>query len=55
LIEEHRLVQDENSGRPSRLKQLVPTVGVFHTPLPLKKVRSNLGRCVGAPYECPYF
>ena len=37
LIEEHRLVQEENSGRPSRLKQLVPTVGVFHTPLPLKQ------------------
>lgn len=40
LIEEHRLVQEENSGRPSRLKQLVPTVGVFHTPLPLKQVCS---------------
>lgn len=41
LIEEHRMVQQddgENSnGRPSRLKQLVPTVGTFHTPLPLRQ------------------
>lgn len=48
LIDEHRrLVQaqvDGNNGnnnngqqRPSRLKQLVPTVGTFHTRLPLRK------------------
>jgi hypothetical protein len=37
LIEEHRMVQDDGSGRPSRLKLLVPTVGTFHTPLPLRQ------------------
>ncbi|KAG7351506.1 IMP-specific 5'-nucleotidase [Nitzschia inconspicua] len=37
LIEEHRIVQDDGSGRPSRLKHLVPTVGTFHTPLPLRQ------------------
>jgi IMP and pyridine-specific 5'-nucleotidase len=37
LIEEHRMVQNEGSGRPSRLKQLVPTVGTFHTSLPLRQ------------------
>ena len=34
LIDEHR--QMEGSSRPSRLKQLVPTVGMFHTRLPLR-------------------
>jgi len=34
LIEEHRQMQDE--GKFSRLKQLVPTIGTFHTPLPLR-------------------
>jgi IMP and pyridine-specific 5'-nucleotidase len=39
LIDEHRrLVELEgNNGRPSRLKQLVPTVGTFHTRLPLRQ------------------
>jgi hypothetical protein len=37
LIDEHRMVQEEGSDRPSRLKQLVPTVGTFHTPLPLRQ------------------
>jgi len=37
LIEEHRMIMNEESGRPSRLKQLVPTVGTFHTPLPLRQ------------------
>ena len=36
LIDEHRRIQSEGSNRPSRLKQLVPTVGVFHTYLPLR-------------------
>lgn len=35
LIEEHRF-HDESNG-PSRLRQLVPTVGTFHTHLPLRK------------------
>ena len=35
LIEEHRS-HNESLG-PSRLKQLVPTVGTFHTHLPLRK------------------
>ena len=37
LIEEHRKMEAEGSGRPSRLKQLVPTVGIFHTHLPLRR------------------
>lgn len=37
LIEEHRRLESEGSGRPSRLKQLVPTVGTFHTRLPLRQ------------------
>mmetsp|Transcript_1756 Transcript_1756/g.4037 ORF Transcript_1756/g.4037 Transcript_1756/m.4037 type:complete len:511 (+) Transcript_1756:411-1943(+) len=37
LIEEHRKLEDEGSDRPSRLKQLVPTVGSFKTPLPLRQ------------------
>ena len=37
LIEEHRRLEAEGNGRPSRLKQLVPTVGTFHTRLPLRK------------------
>lgn len=36
LIEEHRRLEAEGSKRPSRLKQLVPTVGTFHTRLPLR-------------------
>jgi IMP-specific 5'-nucleotidase len=37
LIEEHRTLEAEGSDRPSRLKQLVPTVGTFKTPLPLRQ------------------
>ena len=37
LIEEHRIMEMEGSTRPSRLKQLVPTVGTFHTRLPLRQ------------------
>jgi IMP-specific 5'-nucleotidase len=39
LIDEHRRIValDGNGGRPSRLKQLVPTVGTFHTRLPLRQ------------------
>jgi len=36
LIDEHRRLEKEGSVRPSRLKQLVPTVGTFHTRLPLR-------------------
>ena len=36
LIDEHRERQD-NPKQPSRLQQLVPTIGIFHTPLPLRK------------------
>lgn len=39
LIEEHRHVvarEDYNGNPPSRLKTLVPTIGSFHTPLPLR-------------------
>jgi hypothetical protein len=35
LIDEHRRMEHEH--RPSRLQQLVPTVGTFHTHLPLKR------------------
>jgi hypothetical protein len=35
LIEEHR--SNDDSLGPSRLQQLVPSVGTFHTPLPLRK------------------
>jgi IMP and pyridine-specific 5'-nucleotidase len=49
LIEEHRLIialknvegggqqQQLQSQQPSRLQQLVPTIGTFHTPLPLRR------------------
>jgi IMP and pyridine-specific 5'-nucleotidase len=37
LIDEHRRLEMEGSSRPSRLKQLVPTVGTFHTRLPLRQ------------------
>ena len=37
LIDEHRRMEAEGSERPSRLKQLVPTVGSFHTHLPLRR------------------
>jgi IMP and pyridine-specific 5'-nucleotidase len=37
LIEEHRRLELENSERPSRLKTLVPTIGKFHTCLPLRQ------------------
>lgn len=47
LINEHRRLEagkqqsqsngDCNEPQPSRLKQLVPTIGVFHTPLPLRE------------------
>jgi IMP and pyridine-specific 5'-nucleotidase len=48
LIEEHRLIalknveggggqQQQQQQQPSRLQQLVPTIGTFHTPLPLRK------------------
>ncbi len=34
LIDEHR--ERQESPQPSRLQQLVPTIGTFHTPLPLR-------------------
>lgn len=37
LIDEHRRLEKEGNSRPSRLKQLVPTVGTFHTRLPLRQ------------------
>jgi len=48
LIDEHRRLEaagkqlsqsngDCKEPQPSRLKQLVPTIGVFHTPLPLRE------------------
>jgi len=36
LIEEHRIHNESRNG-PSKLRQLVPTVGTFHTHLPLRK------------------
>mmetsp|Transcript_10647 Transcript_10647/g.31487 ORF Transcript_10647/g.31487 Transcript_10647/m.31487 type:complete len:551 (-) Transcript_10647:663-2315(-) len=36
LIEEHRALTQCDSPQPSRLKQLVPTAGLFHTRLPLR-------------------
>ena len=37
LIDEHRRIESEGQQLPSRLKQLVPTVGAFHTRLPLRR------------------
>jgi len=37
LIDEHRALSQSDSSQLSRLKQLVPTVGVFHTRLPLRR------------------
>lgn len=37
LIEEHRRMEADGEDRPSRLKQLVPQVGHFHTHLPLRR------------------
>ena len=38
LIDEHRQWDaDDGDAKPSRLKQLVPTVGKFHTHLPLRR------------------
>ena len=37
LIEEHRKAEASNDPNPSRLKQLVPTIGSFHTNLPLRE------------------
>lgn len=37
LIEEHLRMEAEDSPQPSRLKQVVPTVGTFHTHLPLRR------------------
>jgi IMP and pyridine-specific 5'-nucleotidase len=37
LIEEHRKMHAANSTRASRLQQLVPTIGTFHTRLPLRQ------------------
>eukprot|EP00957_Ditylum_brightwellii_P195970 14931306-Ditylum_brightwellii.AAC.1 len=41
LIDEHiemqNVAENSNTENPSRLKQLVPTVGTFHTRLPLRK------------------
>jgi IMP and pyridine-specific 5'-nucleotidase len=38
LIDEHRQLEAcAEPKQPSRLKQLVPTIGVFHTSLPLRK------------------
>jgi IMP and pyridine-specific 5'-nucleotidase len=36
LIEEHRTMEAEGKSQPSSLRQLVPTIGTFHTPLPLR-------------------
>jgi IMP and pyridine-specific 5'-nucleotidase len=36
LIEEHRTMEAEGKSQPSSLRQLVPTIGNFHTPLPLR-------------------
>jgi IMP and pyridine-specific 5'-nucleotidase len=36
MIEEHRKVQDDPLA-PSQLRERVPTVGKFHTPLPLEE------------------
>jgi len=36
LIEEHRTFEQEGNTQPSRLRQLVPTIGLFHTHLPLR-------------------
>ena len=37
LIDEHRRFEFEGNPQPSRLRQLVPTVGTFHSRLPLRK------------------
>ena len=37
LIDEHRQMDRDGTGGLSRLKQLVPTVGMFHTKLPLRQ------------------
>jgi len=37
LIDEHRAISLLSDAKPSRLKQLVPTVNMFHTRLPLHK------------------
>lgn len=37
LVDEHRRMVSEGLDQPSRLKLLVPTVGVFHTRLPLRR------------------
>ena len=39
LIDEHRKIEAKNDPQapPSRLKQLVPTIGSFHTNLPLRE------------------
>ncbi len=37
LIEEHRHLCSVGAESRSRLKILVPTVGTFHTPLPLRR------------------
>eukprot|EP00545_Synedropsis_sp_CCMP1620_P002714 CAMPEP_0119009962 /NCGR_PEP_ID=MMETSP1176-20130426/4705_1 /TAXON_ID=265551 /ORGANISM="Synedropsis recta cf, Strain CCMP1620" /LENGTH=483 /DNA_ID=CAMNT_0006962547 /DNA_START=1 /DNA_END=1449 /DNA_ORIENTATION=+ len=37
LIDEHIALSSSEDTTPSRLKQLVPTVGLFHTRLPLRK------------------
>ena len=44
LIEEHRVMMADENAQPSRLKQLVPTIGVFHTPLPLRAAFHFVGR-----------
>lgn len=36
LIEEHRTMEADGKSQPSSLRQLVPTIGMFHTPLPLR-------------------
>jgi IMP and pyridine-specific 5'-nucleotidase len=37
LIDDHRRLESDGSLRSSRLKQLVPTVGTFHSRLPLRQ------------------
>jgi IMP and pyridine-specific 5'-nucleotidase len=37
LINEHRRMSEQNNQQVSRLQQLVPTIGMFHTHLPLRR------------------
>ena len=48
LIDEHRRMESDDGDRPSRLKILVPTVGTFHTHLPLRRafLAYNAKHCI---------